>query len=1089
MKTTFLTTLLLLCIGIVDANATMDEYKFTAGTGTANDMSGYTEALPASRDDYTAGSYNIGFTFNFDGTDYSTFSISSNGWMKLGSHTTNSDLSNAFDGGAQYPVISAFWDDLETYVNDGYVRYVSTGTAPNRVLTVEWRTMYWTNVGGPWVYQVRLYESTNAIEFYYVNMPGGGVSATIGAATSSSNFASITPGNPATISYTSANNSIDVDNTPIANGTLYTLVKCETQISITGNTSQGGTTKMAADDDILVDLQAVRGESVDRQPFSINLGFNSGACEPRDFRYTLGGAFPGDYRLSTGGGTLNNLETNTPTVTFTPGGIGLRSATLNVSDDNGFSRTYTLNGEGIPRIAWIGNTSQGGTTPLDDGDILMRSIEVRRLTSGQFTPITIRNNGTSLTAPPAKVTYTLIDASGQYSIAPTSANLGAGEVSTPDITFAPTGAGEQQARLRVNADGEIREFLLAAYSLAPSAEFSLDGNNVTSGSGLFNREVQCVGSSVSVPVTITNTNRIDLEVDGVELYQTESMIRQGVPRYPILRDAFGNRKRSVDYTLTQTPGGTASPQLPIVVGGGETRTFYLNYTPTYPGSRFARIFVRTNAENFSGADIGSFDPGATPSSVEGLFSADLFGKALGADLAGANRSDVPSSVIFEATEVRETMTASTWVENNGECDLLISRKDLQIVSGDIAEFSIVSAMANTSVVGDNYVLPPGAGDSIVVAFTPQTFGSRRASVRMVTNDSTIILPGVTERGSFYLDLFGVGKVGLEARTLRLDPAVIGAESSSGSLMVANTSGGEVTILDIALVGSNGDITEDGTNMWPTTPLVLLPGDKIGLGLTLSVPDAAAAPGDREAMIRLVLRNGDTIFANVSGYAGTRTLSATPGAAFSSTMIPVGEIARTFVVVSNTGTLPVRLDDPMIVGTDSAAYTVSDVQRRVLGPGEISIFEVTYAPQVAGSSIAQLLFNSNATNGQLVIDLGGEGTGTERIDDPSGSSSRQSISGNGTNAVTGSNATSSLTSITPNPAVGTTSLQLTIADGSTSAIGIYDASGRLVRTISDGDLPVGSHALQIDLSGLSSGTYYCVLRQGDHLSSRTLTVVR
>ncbi len=291
MKTTFLTTLLLLCIGIVDANATMDEYKFTAGTGTANDMSGYTEALPASRDDYTAGSYNIGFTFNFDGTDYSTFSISSNGWMKLGSHTTNSDLSNAFDGGAQYPVISAFWDDLETYVNDGYVRFVSTGTAPNRVLTVEWRTMYWTNVGGPWVYQVRLYESTNAIEFYYVNMPGGGVSATIGAATSSSNFASITPGNPATISYTSANNSIDVDNTPIANGTLYTLVKCETQISITGNTSQGGTTKMADDDDILVDLQAVRGESVDRQPFSINIGFNSGACEPRNFRYTL--SFPG----------------------------------------------------------------------------------------------------------------------------------------------------------------------------------------------------------------------------------------------------------------------------------------------------------------------------------------------------------------------------------------------------------------------------------------------------------------------------------------------------------------------------------------------------------------------------------------------------------------------------------------------------------------------------------------------------------------------------------------------------------------------------------------------------------------------------
>ena len=1089
-RETFLCTLLLLCIGCADAWASMDEYKFTAGTGTANDMTGYTEALGPSNDDRTAGSYNIGFTFNFDGSDYSTFTVSSNGWMKLGAHTTNSDLSNAFDGGAQYPVISAYWDDLETYSSDGYIRFVTSGTAPNRVLTVEWRTMYWTNTGGPWVYQVRLYEGTNAIEFYYNSMPSnGGVSATIGAATSSTNYASITPGTPATVSYTSQNNSIDIDNTPISSGTLYTLVKCETNISIAGNTAEGGTVMMADEDDILTGLEVVRGESVDREPFTIALGFVSGACEPRDYRYSLDGAFPGDYQISTTGGTLNDMESNTPTITFTPGGLGLRSATLTVQDDNGFSRTYTLSGEGIPRISWIGNVSEGGTSGLDDGDILMRSIEVRRNDSEDFTPITIRNNGTNAAAPSADVSYTLIDPSGQYSIAPSSATLGAGQSSTPIITFAPTETGEQRARLIVNADGERREFLLSAYSLAPSAEFTLDGNLVTSGAGLFNREVQCVGASVSVPVTIRNTNRLDLEVTGIDLYRTESAIRQGVPRYPILRDEFGNRAVSVDYTLTRTQGGTMAPQLPIIIAPGETQTYYLTYTPTFPGSRFARIFVRTNAENFSGADVGSFDPGASPTDVEGLFSADLFGKALGADLGGADDKAVPAAVLFEPTEVRETTTSSTWIENDGECDLMISRKELRIMAGDVSEFEIVSVFANITVTGDHYVFAPGQGDSIVVAFTPETFGSRRASMRLVTNDSTLVIPGVTERGTHYIDLFGKGKVGIETRPLRLDPAVIGGESSSGTLRVANTSGGEVTILDFALVDGNGDIIEDGSNPWPATPLVILPGDEIGLGLSLAVLDASATAGDRTARVRIALSNGDTVYTNVTGYAGTRTLAATPGSLFTNRMVPVGEVARTLVVVSNTGTLPVRLDDPMITSTDSASYDVSGVQRRVLEAGEISVFEVTYTPQVPGMTSAQLLFNSNAVSGQIVVDLGGEGVSTLRPDDPNGSSARESISAGGTGAVTGTLLRSALGNITPNPAVSRTSLEVVIAEGAPSLIGLYDANGRLVKVIANGDLDAGRRSIDVDLDGLATGTYHLVLKQGDLLSSQMLRVVR
>ncbi|MCK4652919.1 MAG: carboxypeptidase regulatory-like domain-containing protein, partial [Candidatus Cloacimonetes bacterium] len=82
---------------------------------------------PLLGDDNVIGPIQIGFNFNFYGTDYTEFYLSSNGWMSF-TYTTSSDLSNdpiPTATGANN-IIAWFWDDMDPGDNpngDTYVYY------------------------------------------------------------------------------------------------------------------------------------------------------------------------------------------------------------------------------------------------------------------------------------------------------------------------------------------------------------------------------------------------------------------------------------------------------------------------------------------------------------------------------------------------------------------------------------------------------------------------------------------------------------------------------------------------------------------------------------------------------------------------------------------------------------------------------------------------------------------------------------------------------------------------------------------------------------------------------------------------------
>lgn len=158
-------------------------YSFTAATGTYTANSGGTTLINTDVDDALSAAQNIGFTFTYGCTNYTRFIASSNGFISLGAVLTDAIFINDMTRTGQGPLLAPLWDDLRTRATNSTVNYVLTGTAPNRVLTVEWLNMRWDLNSSSDVisFQLKLYETSNNIEFIYKagavtpNNPGASV--------------------------------------------------------------------------------------------------------------------------------------------------------------------------------------------------------------------------------------------------------------------------------------------------------------------------------------------------------------------------------------------------------------------------------------------------------------------------------------------------------------------------------------------------------------------------------------------------------------------------------------------------------------------------------------------------------------------------------------------------------------------------------------------------------------------------------------------------------------------------------------------------------------------------------------------------
>ncbi|MGA2625326.1 MAG: T9SS type A sorting domain-containing protein [Bacteroidota bacterium] len=144
----------------------------------------------SSTDDNRSAPTDIGFTFSYMGSSYTQFSISTNGYMDFSSSTADGETAEAYGfENSQFSspsgtllAIAPLYDDLigKTSLANGF-KYLVTGSAPNRVLTVEWISFrLYSDPGSDLNFQVRLYETTNKIEIIYGSVSGNSGTYTVG---------------------------------------------------------------------------------------------------------------------------------------------------------------------------------------------------------------------------------------------------------------------------------------------------------------------------------------------------------------------------------------------------------------------------------------------------------------------------------------------------------------------------------------------------------------------------------------------------------------------------------------------------------------------------------------------------------------------------------------------------------------------------------------------------------------------------------------------------------------------------------------------------------------------------------------------
>jgi hypothetical protein len=237
MKTIFLFLVLVLVSNAYSQTAS--QYAFTNGyDGSLYDMAtGSTQFTfsggNGNNDDGRTAVTNIGFTFNFCGTNYTQFTINTNALMRLGgTQLSATNYGSTFPYAA--PVLSPFGGD-HAISSTGKIHYKLFGTAPARYLVVEWLNMEinYSSSAADGTFQVVLYETSNRIEFIYGSMRSGGagtggggntVRAGIGSGSTSNNFYAV---------------HVNTNATSTSTAQSYTLPGANTTLTNLHNTSQG----------------------------------------------------------------------------------------------------------------------------------------------------------------------------------------------------------------------------------------------------------------------------------------------------------------------------------------------------------------------------------------------------------------------------------------------------------------------------------------------------------------------------------------------------------------------------------------------------------------------------------------------------------------------------------------------------------------------------------------------------------------------------------------------------------------------------------------------------------------------------------
>lgn len=814
---------LTLGLSSTDSKAALKYYQLTQGGGSYYDMSSesplWETQYQGERYNFgfeTSGVLNLGFTFRFNGTNYTQVRVYSTGVVTLGSGALGSPSSNSL--GTGMPLVAPFWDELKfTGAQVNYncnphcqVRYRTTGIAPNRVFIAEWSDMelgYVSLFGGRYnganrgTFQAQLHENGNIV-FFYEKMEGvpkcGWIAdnysteatpdqtASIGLGQSGTDFLSVTPTPTASTSFTVANDDINIDKNASFSSYVFTKIP-EVRMSTSPKIVDYGTVSAGAFGQGNIVVRHVGVEGV------LNI-----------LSTTITGTGASQFSVFSTPGPLNPGQQANLVVRFTPTLNGTHNATLTISSngvDSGI-QTILLSGKAVAptiQIIPIGSvntpTRMFKKTRTQVGDSLTQSFLVKNVGEGT---LVIHPWSTITGSFPA---HYRISRFPQYPVA-------AGNTDTMSITFAPTQDGGLPARAELynNATNGTQYIDLFGVGAVPAIQ--LDPNEMLTFDSI------AMGTTVCKTVRISNPGTDTLRLTKNYLSSSDG-----------------------DFSYTPLTGKDT------MVAPGSFRDVQVCLTPLQKGTRRARLRFTTNIpltfEDNGGN--GNDDDDRTYSGQQqqgnyynsGWIRNDTSAKSLEI-WANVVPSDKTIIAIGDFTDgiIGSEATAPATLTNLGS----------EVITIEAPFFSGVNA-SEFKATKANFPLELAAGASInfTVVASPKVRGVNTA-VMNIANKS---------EDRLYLQSMNVSITGLLASSTISEPSLTFAklylgEASSKTVTVSNI--GDIDQTYTATLASvNGFVLEGSSVIGPITPgtsadftVKFMPTDKGAATNTLTLKTAHTA---------------------------------------------------------------------------------------------------------------------------------------------------------------------------------------------------------------------------------------------------------
>lgn len=626
LLTIFLTTSL-----ATNTDAAFTGYRFSVGSSTAADMTGATNiwvGTNQNRFHAASGTLNIGFTFQLDGVSYTQLQVYTSGVISLGAGALVRYPFNDLSAPSS-PVIAPFWDSLAVTGTQGgcfapKIRYKLFGSAPNRMLVIEWfdQETIW-GVGSRGTFQARLYETTGKIEFYYQSMnhcatcgPQTGncsnSSASIGLASGSNNYISVTPNSlTATTSTGVVNNAVDLFNvnTRISPNVLYTFVP---------------------------NVQLMIGDTLDFP--RVTAGVPTTACITAQNVGPAGQlVFTTPQIAPAGEFTVQTLPSPVQ-----PGATTPYCVTINASSAGPFTATLTVNSNG-----------------LDSGsqNVFLRAMAVRP----SVTIIALGNNTVSHLFRQANVS--LQDSVEQCFLVK---NNGPGQLQVYPSSFID---GDYPGYYRISRfpvllDSGMTDSMCVVFR--PQHEgIALADLHIISNASNGTQDMQLRGNGIR-PCIVVNPNLISFD---------SVIIGDTICKQVVIENPCSDTLELRAITLSADPDFRMNPLLKrdSVIPPGQSREITVCFNPLARGTRTGRIVFFTNIPN-------TFE---SPSRDTSIYYVDLGGTGVP---IGKLYADIEGLGIKDSVVLGKTLCLTDTIFNIGEGDFLITKAMINGV--DSADYTL-----------------------------------------------------------------------------------------------------------------------------------------------------------------------------------------------------------------------------------------------------------------------------------------------------------------------------------------------------------------------------------------------------------------